>query len=283
MAAYGSAGAPPQGIPGDAAIEFEMEVVSAEKAPEKAPATMGGSGANVEDMFPSLDIDRNGKLDAGEVYVAKFKALMAHRGIGANQPSAEDLMVEMDTNRDGGIDDNEYLAFVWREQAENEAKKMFREFDKNGDRKMTLPEYTQCPHAYQSIGNAKMMQIRHQAESADKPNLGALYKKHFDSVDANKDGHITSEEYTVADADWLTKADTDGDGKTSRAEWSKFREETNHVFDANEDTFTEENFGKLDKNRDGFLTPMEYHKGMEQMAADIMSQGYGGGTGGGEL
>jgi hypothetical protein len=94
-----------------------------------------------------------------------------------------------------------------------------------------------------------MMQIRHQAESADKPNLGALYKKHFDSVDANKDGHITSEEYTVADADWLTKADTDGDGKTSRAEWSKFREETNHVFDANEDTFTEENFGKLDKNR----------------------------------
>jgi hypothetical protein len=62
MAAYGSAGAPPQGIPGDAAIEFEM-VVSA----EKAPATMGGSGANVEDMFPSLDVDQNGKLDAGEV------------------------------------------------------------------------------------------------------------------------------------------------------------------------------------------------------------------------
>jgi Ca2+-binding EF-hand superfamily protein len=66
-----------------------------------------------------------------------------HRGIGANQPSAEDLMVEMDTNRDGGIDDNEYLNFVWREQAENEAKKMFREFDKNGDRKMTLPRVSE--------------------------------------------------------------------------------------------------------------------------------------------
>ena len=272
--AYGDAGAPPQGIPGDTAIEFDMELVSAEKAePDLSQASQASAG--VEDMFPSLDIDKNGSLDASELGVAKFMSVMAHRG-SSKQPSAEDLMLEMDINRDGGVDDNEYLAFVWREQAEGESKRVFREHDKDGDGKMSIVEYIQCPHAYQSIGNKKMMEIRAQAESANKPDLGALYKKHFDGVDANKDGHIAQSEYVVADADWLTKADTNGDGKASRAEWTKFREEINHVVDANEDTFTDENFGKLDKDQDGVLTPMEYHKGMMQMAADLMAQGYGG-------
>lgn len=74
--------------------------------------------------------------------------------------------------------------------------------------------------------------------------------------------------------DWLTQLDTDGDGLASKEEWLRFG--TTHEGSA-DDSFTEEHFVKLDKDKNGKVTPMEYHTGMQQLAADLMAQGYGGG------
>ena len=119
-----------------------------------------------------------------------------------------------------------------------------------------------------------MMELKSKAQQGEMVDMKPLYAEHLAKIDTSKDGEVSLEEYIVADADWLTKADTNGDGKCSAVEWMAFRD-INHAKDANDDTFTEENFPKLDKDGDGHLTPMEYHKGMMQMAADLMAQGYG--------
>jgi len=172
----------------------------------------------------------------------------------------------MDINKDGGVSENEYLAFVWGELGERDSKKGFKQTDTNGDGKLSLEEYENSPHGYQSHGNSKMQMLKAKGEKAD-------FTEFFAKVDKNSDQFIDLDEYLVADAEWLTKADSNGDGQCSSAEWMHFRK-INHVIDANEDTFTEENFAKLDKDSNGELTPLEYHKGMQQMAADMMANGY---------
>jgi Ca2+-binding EF-hand superfamily protein len=73
--------------------------------------------------------------------------------------------------------------------------------------------------------------------------------KHFDEIDANKDGQITADEMrahrqSTRGAHWK-KLDTDGDGRISKAE-----------AEANAPRLAER-FAELDANHDGFLSPDE--------------------------
>jgi hypothetical protein len=84
-----------------------------------------------------------------------------------------------------------------------------------------------------------------RAEAAARPGLA----KHFDDIDANRDGYLTREEMQAYRqkqmAARLKAIDTNGDGKISRAEAdAKAPRLASH-------------FDKLDTNKDGFLSREE--------------------------
>ena len=84
-----------------------------------------------------------------------------------------------------------------------------------------------------------------RAEAAALPMIA----KHFDEIDANRDGQISADElrafHEKRRAEHWKKIDTNGDGKISRPEAQ-----------ANAPRLAE-HFDQLDANGDGFLTPEE--------------------------
>jgi Ca2+-binding EF-hand superfamily protein len=91
--------------------------------------------------------------------------------------------------------------------------------------------------------NADGMISREEARVA----LPKIYE-HFDRIDANKDGQITFEELRASHQHALgarlKKADTDGDGKLSRAEVAQMPRLAAH-------------FDEIDTNKDGYLSKEE--------------------------
>ena len=91
--------------------------------------------------------------------------------------------------------------------------------------------------------NGDGMISRDEARAA----LPKVYE-HFDQIDANKDGLITFEElrafHQQARSQHVMKADTDGDGRISRAEAAKMPRLAEH-------------FDQIDTNKDGYLSREE--------------------------
>ena len=92
----------------------------------------------------------------------------------------------------------------------------------------------------------------------DEAKALPMISKHFDEIDANHDGQITTEELRAFHkaraaerqaAHWK-KIDTDGDGRISRAEAQ-----------ANAPRLAE-HFDQIDANGDGYITPEELRAAM---------------------
>jgi len=86
-----------------------------------------------------------------------------------------------------------------------------------------------------------------RAEAAALPRLA----KHFDEIDANKDGQISADEMRASHekrrADHMKKVDTNGDGLISKAE---AQANAPRLF---------EHFDQMDANKDGQISKDEMH------------------------
>jgi hypothetical protein len=95
----------------------------------------------------------------------------------------------------------------------------------------------------QADTNADGMISRDEAKSSLP-----MISKHFDEIDANKDGQLTSDELRAFHGkqrgDQWKKMDANGDGKLSRDEAAKSPR-------------LAERFDQIDANKDGFVTPDE--------------------------
>lgn len=105
--------------------------------------------------------------------------------------------------------------------------------------------------------------------------------EHFDEIDADKDGKVTQDELKAHHDAKKAEADTDGDGKLSKAEFlAKAEKRAEHKFsrmDKDGDGFISEDekgkrhhgkgdyFGKLDADGDGGITKEELEAGKSRM------------------
>lgn len=111
---------------------------------------------------------------------------------------------------------------------------------------------------------------------------GGMMLKHFDEVDADKDGKITQDELKAHHDAKRAEVDSDDDGKLSKAEFlAKAEKRAERKFarmDKNEDGFITEDekkmkkhhgkadyFNKLDADKDGALTKQELEAGKAKM------------------
>lgn len=97
---------------------------------------------------------------------------------------------EIDVNHDGTITAEEFLA---------EAKRSFARYDRNGDGKLTLEEYS--------------------GPGGVRSPMGGFIKEHAADIDSNKDGTVTFEEFSTHVRPMFEKQDRNRDGKLTTDEW----------------------------------------------------------------
>ncbi len=85
--------------------------------------------------------------------------------------------------------------------------------------------------------------------SREEAKASPALSKHFDAIDANKDGQLSRAEMKAYHQ--ANKADQDGDGNISRAEAARKPQLAKH-------------FDQIDTNKDGILTPAERKAWMGQ-------------------
>jgi len=96
-------------------------------------------------------------------------------------------------------------------------------------------------------------------------------------ADLNHDGHVTPQEMQQRKVAKLMRADRDGDGRVSRAEYQAMmdrRAQRHPSMKANKPG--KDKFAKLDLNRDGFITPDEAAQAAQRKFARraAANQGY---------
>ena len=118
-------------------------------------------------------------------------------------------MSEMDTNKNGTVEKSEFEASL---------AARFAETDKNGDG-ITIEEYQAKRDADMAARAERRAERKAEKESsrAEKTDERAARnaertKKRFESMDANSDGKISSDEYKASGEKMFERMDRDGDG-----------------------------------------------------------------------
>ena len=137
--------------------------------------------------FARLDKDGNGKLTIDELSAGR-------RGHGPRQADkgaqfAQKRLEKLDTNHDGVVTEDEYLAA---------ATAMYRQFDAQGNGKVTAGEIAASPRAQERVAHATERMVKHLDTNADGVVSQAEYlaaaQKRFSRMDKNGDGFIDSDE-----------------------------------------------------------------------------------------
>ena len=219
---------------------------------QAGPAGRGG------DRMAQLDINKDGAIDRSEA--AKAPKLLEHFDrMDANKDgriSAEerpqrgrdggrggDRMAQLDANQDGAIDRSEAA----------KAPKLLEHFDRmdaNKDGRISAEERPQRGR-HGGRGGDRMAQLDANQDGAIDRSEAAKAPKlleHFDRMDANKDGRISTEERPqhgrhggMGGKGGRAKLDTDGDQRVSRQEAAQRPQLT-------------EKFAVIDGNSDGYLS-----------------------------
>ncbi len=205
-----------------------------------APAVPAPAAPAAPDAFSMMDRNGNGVIDRSEwrsdLAPASFARLdRNHDGVVTRDEFANPLPVDsaearfgdLDRNGNGVIDRNE-----WRGQA-----LPFDIVDRNRDRRITIDEYVNQPTGYGSGAGT----LEWRFAQLDRNHDGVINRGEwrgetlsFDAVDRNGDNRITLDEYVNQRAGGYGYGN--GTGTTD----------------------LESRFARMDRNRDGVLTPSEW-------------------------
>jgi len=215
------------------------------------------AGGEPERRFAVLDRNRNGVVNRGEWRgeTMNFDAVdrngdnrvtleeyvsMANYGSGTGANDLETRFVQFDRNRDGVLSRGE-----WRDTTD------FRRADRNNNGMVTLREYLYGNVVYEQppadSGTSRSSRFRQLDDNGNGyisrdewPND----RSEFDVLDRDRDGRLTSSEYSDNQviSDQFRRMDYDGDGVLSRREWNG----------------TDRSFADSDRNRDGVVSRDEY-------------------------
>lgn len=197
-------------------------------------------------LFERLDLNGDGYLTFREI--KKLKELQIRKKVG--------ILYHLDTNKDKKVSQKEWLALL---------DFTLKKLDKNGDGFLTKDELKKRKKLHWMLKNAARQLKRafsHIDQDGDqrlsREELRKIYLKIFQEQDKNHDGFISFHEALLAKRGrkhrkmkgehslefrvriLFERADKDGDGRISKEEYAH-----------------KEEFDKIDKNRDGYLTPNE--------------------------
>jgi Ca2+-binding EF-hand superfamily protein len=220
------------------------------------------AGGEAERRFAVLDRNGNGVVNRGEWRgeTMNFDAVdrngdnrvtleeyvsMASYGSGTGSSDRERRFAQLDRNRDGVLSRGE-----WRETAD------FRRADRNSDGVVTLREYLYGNVAYErprddddydqspTSRSARFRELDDNGNGYISRSEWPDDRSEFDVLDRDRDGRLTSSEFsdTQVISDEFRRMDYDGDGVLSRREWSG----------------TDQTFSHHDRNRDGVVSRDEY-------------------------
>ena len=199
-------------------------------------------------------------------------AAMAAQAADPNSTKAEAWAADFkaaDVNRSGGLSQAELG--VTKPQQFADIKKGFAKIDANRDGQVTVAEYVGYTEKQRQTWEAAFKKAdlndsgglsKVELDAAGPKSFGGI-RKHFDAMDANKDGQVTIQERSsftppkpVASTpavDWqanFKKADVNDSGGLSLAELGKTP--------SNQFADLKAGFDKADLNRDGQVTVREY-------------------------
>jgi len=186
--------------------------------------------------FEAVDRNRDNRVTLEE-YVS-----MASHGSGTGASDLERRFVQFDRDRDGVLSRSE-----WRDTTQ------FRRVDRNNDGRVTRQEYLYGNVVYErpvvddNDGTSRSTRFRELDDNGNgyiSRSEWPYDRAEFDVLDRDRDGRLTSYEYsdTQLVSDEFRRMDYDGDGTLSRREWSG----------------TDQTFSHYDRNRDGVVTRDEY-------------------------
>lgn len=215
------------------------------------------AGGEPERRFAVLDRNRNGVVNRGEWRgeTMNFDAVdrngdnrvtleeyvgMANYGSGTGSSDLETRFVQFDRNRDGVLSRSE-----WRDTTD------FRRADRNNNGMVTLREYLygnvvyeQPPPGSGPSRSSRFRQLDDNGNGYISRDEWPNDRSEFDVLDRDRDGRLTSSEYSDSQviSDQFRRMDYDGDGVLSRREWNG----------------TDRSFADSDRNRDGVVSRDEY-------------------------
>ncbi|MCP5382225.1 MAG: hypothetical protein H6912_07630 [Kordiimonadaceae bacterium] len=135
------------------------------------------------------------------IYVITGVLALTFTGVAMSQEEGRGMSM-MDTNKNGTVEKSEFSAML---------EKRFTETDKNGGG-ITLDEYKAKANADREAMMAKRKEMAEDRKEEREKRAEERLQKRFESMDADKNGTVSAEEYKAAGEKMFDRMDRNGDG-----------------------------------------------------------------------